>query len=298
VVFGTLLVENEDADAPVVFVLSNISAVTGTLTYCGSDTVADNVTLDGQYYKNVKLMLVDGTNDVRAAGTFWGNLSITGEAGDDTVLFHSVSTDLGDPMAPPFITASVAGTLTVALGNGTNEATFQEGASFAKGIKLTAGTGTDTVNMDKLYSGKDVSLSLGNGANVVSANPGTNQSNFVAGLFQYKGGVDADTLNISDLIADKIAVVLGNGANGVSGTARVLGKSASFTSGSGVDVFQFGIESAGAALSVNMGAGDDQFTFGGGALGSAKLDGGAGADTLTALGPLPAKRTVKFETVV
>jgi hypothetical protein len=296
VTFGSLLVENEGADGAVVFVLSNVAAVTGSLTYCGSDSVPDSVTIDGQVHKNAKLMLLDGANNVSAAGTFLGGLTLTGGTGDDTVLFHSVSLNL-NPALPPFITASVMGSLSMNLGNGTNDVTFQDGAVFGKGVKLTAGTGTDTVQMDGVYSGKEIALALGNGVNTVTSSPGSNQSNFVAGTFKYTGGADADSLDIDAMIASKISASLGNGANAVTGSAQVFGKSASFKSGTGSDSFAFSLGSAGASLEVKMGGGVDTFAWGGGSLAAVKADGGLDADTLTGLGLFPVKRTVKgFET--
>src|SRR6266436_7215672 len=57
VVIGGMLVENEDANSAVTFVLSRVASITGPLTYCGSDTVTDTVTLNGQFAAPVNLML-------------------------------------------------------------------------------------------------------------------------------------------------------------------------------------------------------------------------------------------------
>ncbi len=286
VVIGGMLVENEDANAPVVFNLSQVTTITGKLTYCGSASVDDNVTLNGEFLGDVKLMLLDGINNVTTAGTYSGNVSITGGSGKDTVTFQSKSLNLGDPTKGPFINATVAGKLSMNLGNGTNEVTLQDVSYFAKDVSITTGTGTDTVNLTQFSAAKNVTLSLGSGANTVKGASSITQD-FVGGKFKYVGGVDADDVDLDKLIAGSIEVKLGDGANTVTGDLRITGKSAKFTGGSGVDALLLSLASTGGSLSAKLGAGVDSFTFLGGALASASLDGGADADTLTGQALLP-----------
>lgn len=289
VVIGGMLVENEDANGPVVFVLSQVAAITAPLTYCGSATVDDNVTLNGQFTGSVKLMLLDGINSVTSSGTFLNGLSVTGGNDEDTVDFTSVSVNVV-PGMPPFITANVAGSVSLKLGNGKNNVSFENGSYFAKDISITTGTGTDTVNMSKFVVLKGMKVALGNGANTINGTPG--DSNFVGGEFKFTGGADADSVDLDGLIAGKINVVLGNGSNDVSGDMRILGKSASFTGGTGMDSINLSLASVGGSLGAKLGAGADSFTFTGGALASASLDGGADNDTLAGLSLLPAKRKI------
>ena len=296
VVIGGMLVENEDANGPVVFILSQIAAITGPLTYCGSATVTDSVTLNGQFSGPVKLMLLDGTNNVTTSGSFASSLSVTAGTGSDTVDFKSVSGNL-NPLLPPFITANVAGPLALKLGNGTNTVTFADGSYFAKDIAITTGTGMDTVNFTKFIAAKNVTLALGNGVNTVNSAAGGAQ-NLLGGNFKFTGGADADTVDLDDLVAGNLNVNLGNGVNNVSGSARITGKSASFAGGSGVDTISLRLASSGGKLTAKLGAGVDSFTFLGGALASATLDGGADTDTLTGQPLLPAKQKIsKFEAV-
>lgn len=295
VVIGGMLVENDHANAVVTFILNQITTIAGALTYCGSASVPDNVTLNGNFTGGVKLMLLDGTNNVTTAGTFMNGLSVTGGNDEDTILFNSVSLN-SDPTKPPFITANVAGSVSLKLGNGTNTVTFQDGSFFAKDVSVVTGTGMDTVNMTKGYFAKNLNLSLGNGVNEL-ARPVGAADNFVGSTFKYIGGIGGDTLDLDRLVAGNINVVLGNGTNSVTGAARIIGKSASFTGGSGMDTISIALGSTGGSLSAKLGAGADSFTFLGGALASAKLDGGADNDTLTGITLLPAKqKIVGFET--
>ena len=288
VLIGSMLVENEDANAPVVFILGHITTVLGPLTYCGSATVPDSVTLDGQVIGPAKLMLLDGKNDVKTAGTFGNGLSITGGLGDDTVDFHTVSLNTGDSTKPPFIVANVAGAVTMKLGDGTNAVTLEDASFFAKNVSIATGIGADTVNFASFSALKNVTLALGGGTNKLTAA----SDNYVGGAFKYSGGAADDTVNLDGLLAGTISVALGDGPNSVSGHARIAGKSASITGGAGVDTID--LASTGGTLSAKLGAGNDTFTFEGGALAAAKLDGGADDDTLSGLTRLPPAAKTKI----
>ncbi len=292
VVIGGMLVENEEANAAVVFVLSNVSTIAGPLTYCGSDTVTDTVTLDGQVIGPALLMLFGGVNDVSSAGNFSSSLKITGAGGTDSVLFRTKSLNLGDPLEGPFITAKVAGPLAIKLGDGANDVTFTDGSVFAKGFSIVGGKDADTINFAKFNADKNVSLNLGSGANTLTDLGGGLGANFISGSFSYTGGGDADTVNLDGLIAGKIKIILGNGTNGVDGIARIIGASAGITGGTGADTVSLTLHSTAGALTAKLGDGADAFTFNGGALASVKLDGGKGTDTLTGLANLPVKRTI------
>ena len=66
---------------PVIFTFSRVTTVLGTLTYCGSGSVKDTVTLYGQLHGFVHLMLQDGNqdfdNEVHLSATFTKDLLIT-----------------------------------------------------------------------------------------------------------------------------------------------------------------------------------------------------------------------------
>ena len=289
VVIGGMLVEDEDPNGAVSFVLSNIATIAGALTYCGSSNFTDNVTLDGQFSGPVKLMLLDGANNVISAGTFTKGLSATGGSGDDIFLFHSKPLGLGMPPGPPYITANFAGSVALKLGNGTNTVTFQDNSFFAKDVSVTTGTGADTVELGGAYFARNLKLSLGNGVNLLT-NP--SRDNFVGAGLKYTGGADADTVDLDRLVAGGISIVLGHGANGVSGDARLIGKAASILGGTGVDTIDHGLASTLVSLSAKLGAGADSFHFRGGALAAATLDGGTESDTLTGQTLLPAKSKI------
>lgn len=302
VVIGGLLVVNQDAAAPVTFVLSNVAAITGKLTYCGSATQPDNVTLNGQVTGSTLLMLFGGPNTVSSAGQFGAAVKINGGSGVDSVTFKTTSLAQfippGDPDPGPFITANVAGALSMKLGDGTNTVLLDGGSFFAKGITLTGGTGTDTVTFAKFMATKNVSLKLGDGTNTLGAPPVIGDNNFISGSFTYTGGAGTDVLNIEALIAGTMKVTLGDGANAVGGSARLVGKSATFIGGAGLDVIAIALASTAGSLTAKLNAGADVFTFNGGALLKATLDGGADGDTLAGLALLPAVQKVKnFETV-
>lgn len=302
VVIGGLLVENEDANAPVIFSLSNVATILGKLTYCGSETVVDNVSIAGQVTGSALLMLFGGENNVTVSGQFASSLKITGTGGDDTVTFTTTSVNLAPPVPPdvdpgPFVTANITGPLTMLLGDGTNTVTAEQNAYFAKGFSLTTGAGADTVNFDKFIAAKNVTLKLGNGTNMLTGTTDFGSHNYITGALKYTGGIDADTLDINHLIAGTLSVKLNNGANAITGEGRITGKSASITGGTGVETLNFGLVSTAAKLTVKLNSGDDVFTFLGGTLGSVLFDGSTGADTLNGIALLPAKSTIKsFET--
>lgn len=301
VVIGSLLVENEDANGPVSFSFSRVSTVLGALQYCGSGSTTDNVSLNGQFYGPAKLMLQDGqqdaANNVDIAGTFTKSLTITGGNGDDTILFHrrQINASLTDPQ---YATATITGALTMKLGNGTNDVTFQDGSFFGGNVSLTTGTGTDKVHFEDFIAAKKLTLSLGNGSNAVIAPTNPNSTNRIGAAFSYTGGVDADSVDAENLVVGTAAIHLGNGNNSMTtGSTLVTGALLSITGGEDTDIVTIAITSTAAKLSVMLKGGSDTLTFSGAAVASALLDGGPGADTLVGLANLPAATTVRnFET--
>ena len=211
-----------------------------------------------------------------------------------------VTSTFDDTIDLKFSHDGLAGNLDITTGGGKNAITL-ESVDFISGViagKVTirGGAGDDTVNMTKGYFAKNLNLALGNGVNELARPVGSDNA-FVGSTFKYIGGGGMDTLDLDNLVAGNINVVLGDGNNGVTGTARIIGKSASFTGGSGADTISISLGSTGGSLSAKLGAGADSFTFLGGALASAKLDGGADADTLAGLMLLPAKQKIAgFET--
>jgi hypothetical protein len=297
VVIGSLLVENEDANGPVSFLFSRVSTVLGLLQYCGSGSATDNVTLDGQFYGPVKLMLQDGTqdatNNVFLAGTFAKTLNITGGKGDDTVAFERRVVD-ASALNPEYAIATVMGALTLKLGDGTNDVTFKNGSYFGNNVSLTTGTGTDKLHLEDFIAAKKLTLSLGNGANSVLAPTVAGRFNGVGGQFKYTGGVDADSVALDNLVLGTASIKLGDGNNTVTSSATlVTGASVSITGGKNTDTVTIALSSSTAKLSVLLNVGDDTLNFNGAAVASATLDGGAGTDTLTGLANLPAGAVVK-----
>ncbi len=295
VFIGGMLVENEDAGSGVVFDLNSFAVIGGKLTYCGSATVDDNVTIESQVTGPALLMLFGGRNNVSVAGTFASSLTITGGNGDDSIAFNSRQTNFTVGQEA-YINPSIGGALTMKLGDGTNDVTLGGGAFFAKGLNLTTGVGDDTVNFTKFNALKNVTLTLGNGVNTLNGTTAALDNAYIAGVFKYTGGTGVDTLDINHLIAGTMNVKLGNGANGITGAGRVIGKSATILGGIGIDTLNFALASDAAALTVKLNAGDDKLTFLGGALAKVTLDGGIGSDTLVGALLLPAvKKITGFE---
>ena len=291
VVLGSLLVENDDQlSGPVSFVFSTVSTVLGPLKYCGSNVETDNVTLNGQFLGPVNLMLFGGTNTVALAGSFDNSLLITGGSGDDSVTFHRAQIDFS-ALSPRYVTAHVSGALTMKLGDGANDVTFNDGSFFEKTVSLITGNGNDTVNLVNGYFGKSLTLALSNGTNMVTAPTNAAISTAVTGTFKYTGGTGVDQLDLNQMVAGHVLLSLGNGANQVSGKF-VAGVSASIKTGNDGDTIDIGVTGTG-KLKVKLGGGTDSFTFEGGALLAASLDGGAGDDTLVGSTLLPVTAALK-----
>jgi hypothetical protein len=301
VVIGSLLVENEDANGAVSFVISRVATVLGALQYCGSGSATDNVTLDGQFYGPVNLMLQDGkqdaANNVSIAGTLAKGVTITGGKGDDTIIFERRQIDFS-LTTPQFETATLLGALTMKLGDGTNDVTFQDGSYFGNNVTLTTGTGTDQLHGEDFIAAKKLTVSLGNGANSVLGPTNTNRTNGIGGQFKYTGGVDADSVSLSHLVLGTAAIKLGDGNNTLTSDATmVTGGTVSIVGGKNTDTVTIAISSGVAKLSVLLNAGDDTLNFTGASVASAILDGGADSDTLNGLANLPAGTTPRnFET--
>ena len=295
VFIGGMLVENEDAGSGVVFDLNSFAVIGGKLTYCGSATVDDNVTIESQVTGSALLMLFGGRNNVSVAGIFASSLAITGGGGDDSILFNSRQTNFTVGQEA-YMNPSIGGALTMKLGDGSNDVTLGGGAFFGKGLTLITGVGDDTVNFTKFNALKNVTLTLGNGANTLNGTTAALDSASIAGVLKYAGGSGVDTLDISHLIVGTMNVNLGNGANGITGAGRVIGKSATILGGIGIDTLNFALASDAATLTVKLNAGDDKLTFLGGALAKVTLDGGIGGDTLVGALLLPAvKKITGFE---
>lgn len=296
VFIGGMEVENEEANGPVVFILNNVTTIGGKLTYCGSGTVDDNVTLNGQVTGPALLMLFGGVNNVNTSATFGSSLTITGAGGDDTVLFDSQQTNFvvgSEAYANP----SVAGPLTMKLGDGSNTVIFAGAAAFSKPVTLITGSGSDAVSFTKFNATKNVTLSLGAGANSLVGTTEAGSAAYVGGVLKYSGGVDDDVINLDQVIAGKMMLSLGNGANSITGTGRSSG-GAVIVGGTGVETLNFSLASTSAALTVKLSAGNDSLILTGCSFGKVTLDGGDGAnDTLSGLALLPSVRKILgFET--
>jgi len=293
IVLGALNVDQDEAASAVVFILNNVVTVKGKLTYCGSPTQDDNVTLVGQVLGPALLMLDDGINNVKLAGRMNSTLTITGGTGADTISFTDAATAFADPLILPNQIAVHAKAVKLSLGAGANTVNLEKATHFYSSLAVATGAGNDTVNFGDFFVQKDLKLSLGDGTNMVVhafGNPG------IGGAFNYIGGVDADTVSIDQIVADKISIKLGDGANSVTGLARIVGKVASIIGGAGVDTLNLGLFSFDAVFTAKLGAGLDKLTYSGGAFAAVRLDGGTGDDTLVGTALLPADRKiVSFE---
>lgn len=298
VVVGGMTVDNDEAATLITFILNDIVSIKGSLNYCGSDTQDDNVTINGQVSGLVKLMLEGGTNTVSIAGELGNALNISATGGNDSVTFTNHSTSVIPLIPGTTSVATIAKGVRIALGDGTNSLLMAEGSHFFNSVTLLAGAGSDTVNMGDFYIAKNLTLSLGDGTNVAQLDPfsgvGENTKHIVHGNLKFIGGIGNDTLGIDDLTAGGLIAKLGDGANGVTGFAPILGKKISITGGDGVDTLNVGFDSFNAAFSAKLGASDDPLTYTGGSLAKAVLDGGDGAgDTLSGLTLLPAVQKIK-----
>jgi hypothetical protein len=303
VVVGGMTVDNDEAATLITFILNDIVSIKGFINYCGSDTQADNVTINGQVSGLVKLMLEGGTNTVSIAGELGSALNISATGGNDSVRFTNHSTSVIPLIPGTTSVATIAKGVRIALGDGTNTLSMAEGSHFFNSVTLLTGAGDDTVNMGDFYIAKNLTLSLGDGANTAQLDPdsgiGQSVEHVVSGNLKLTSGAGNDTLSIDNLIAGGLTAKLGDGANGVSGFAEIMGKKISINGGDGVDTLSVGFDSFNGAFSAKLGAGDDTLTYNGGALAKAILDGGDGTgDTLSGASLLPAVQKIKsFETV-
>ena len=105
-------------------------------------------------------------------------------------------------------------------------------------IAIHAGAGNDTLNFDRVLSGNDVVISLGNGANAL--NIGLNGPESSSGSLVLSGGTGVDTITLKQVFMVGNVVVNGGG---------------------GSDVVSIDGSSAQGVIAVNAGDGDDQVTL-------------------------------------
>ncbi|MEA3186838.1 MAG: hypothetical protein QOD99_668 [Chthoniobacter sp.] len=285
---GALTVDNDEVLGAVTFIITKIAGITGSIKYCGTDAGPDNVNIAGHVSGNVKLMLVGGGNSVTIAGAIAGSLGVTAGAGDDQVTFTQPAASTPG--------ATLSKNVSLSLGDGGNTLTLDSNSQFLGSLSLKAGKGADTMSFADFSIAKNLTLNVGSGTNLVKDNGG---QHVVSGMLKYTGGADADTVQLANTLAGKLSIVLSNGINDVSGTARILGKTISIKGGTGTDTMNVGFDSASAKLTAKMGSGADTFTYQGGALASVFLDGGKDADTLNGASLLPAVQKIKnFETTI
>ena len=221
IVLGALNVDQDEAASAVVFILNNVVTVKGKLTYCGSPTQDDNVTLVGQVLGPALLMLDDGINNVKLAGRVNSTLTITGGTGADTISFTDAATAFADPLILPNQIAVHAKAVKLSpLGAGANTVNLEKATHFYSSLTITTGAGNDTVNFGDFVqrTSSSPSATAPTWSFAPSAAPAS------AGLSTI-GGVDGDTVSIDQIVADKISIKLGDGANSVTGIAASSARS-------------------------------------------------------------------------
>jgi hypothetical protein len=294
VVMGSLNIDQDEAAAAVVFVLNDSVTVRGKLTYCGTPTFDDTVTVIGQVGGAALMMLDEGKNTVKLAARMAGTLTITGGAGKDSILFTNSSTALGGAPTIPDPVAIHAKAVKMTLGAGDNSVTIENAAAFYDSVSVTTTTGTDSVSLPHAFIQKNLKLNLGAGDNTLNVG-----DSLVGGGLTYVGGNGQDSVSIFGLTADKVSITLGDGVNSVSGSPRITGKSVTILGGKDADTVNIGLSSFQAILTVKLAAGMDSLTYTGGPIDLAKLDGGADGDTITGTSLLPAgTKFPGFETMV
>jgi hypothetical protein len=138
-------------DGPSTLVVFAGSALGDDLSVKSSDG-ADNLTLSGPVGGSVKLKLGDGANLLQDTGAIGDDFSYKGGPGVDTL-------QLSGP---------IGGQAVVKVSHGANSVIFGTGTPVGESIKLTGGSGVDTVDLTNNGVGGDAKINLSSGNNTTT----------------------------------------------------------------------------------------------------------------------------------
>jgi hypothetical protein len=237
------------------------SSVRGALNYNSAGLGGDILTLAGQIMGKATLKLGDGFNGVTMSDTFRAHntLTVKGGAQGDTVSL----------VGPNFFTTSIGGIMSLALGDGDNHVTVNQ-SRIAGALRVTAGTGFDTVDVSGAMIGGGVQTALGDATvgiapldytgNVVKIFSGS----IIGGPVQVTGGASGDFVSIdqNSTVLGVTRVALAAGANACQVIASSLDSGFTYTGLADNDTVNLFAATVRGPLSVSVGDGQNLVAIG------------------------------------